>query len=160
MDYLVHIVSAEGLAVDPTKVQAIQDWKVPTLVTEFCSFLGLAGYYKCFIPQFAKIAAPLTNLTRNNTPFTWPLREGEAFKELKEVLQDALVLQLADPTRDYIMSIDASHFAMGGVLSQVWEDGEHPIAYELRKMNAAQMNYPTHERELLVVIHVLRVWRH
>ena len=55
---------------------------------------------------------------------------------------------------------DASDFAMVAVLSQVWEDGEHPIAYESRKMNAAKMNYPTHERELLEVIHALRVWRH
>ena len=55
---------------------------------------------------------------------------------------------------------DASDFAMGAVLSQVWDDGEHPIAYESRKMNAAEMNSSTHERELLVVIHALRVWRH
>ena len=160
VEYLGHIVSAEGLAVDPAKVKAVQEWKVPTSVTEIRSFLGLAGYYRRFIPQFAKIAAPLTNLTRKNTPFTWSLREGEAFKELKEVLQHAPVLQLADPTRDYIVTTDASDFAMGAVLSQVWEDGEHPIAYESRKMNATKMNYPTHERELLAVIHALRVWRH
>ena len=99
VEYLGHIVSAEGLAVDPAKVKAVQEWKVPTSVTEIRSFLGLARYYRRFIPQFAKIAAPLTNLTRKNTPFTWSLREGEAFKELKEVLQHAPVLQLADPTK-------------------------------------------------------------
>ena len=58
------------------------------------------------------------------------------------------------------MTTDARDFAMGAVLSQVWEDGEHPIAYESRKMNSAKMNYPNHERELLAVIHALRVWRH
>ena len=71
---------------DPAKVKAVQEWKVPTLVIEIRSFPGLAGYYKCFILQFAKIAALLTNLMRKNTPFTCSLREGEAFKELKEVL--------------------------------------------------------------------------
>ena len=102
-------------------------------MTEIRSFLGLAGYYRRFISQFAKIAVPLTNLTRKNTPFTWSLREGEAFKALKDVLQHAPILELADPTRDHILTTDASGFAMGAVLSQVWEDGEHPIAYESRK---------------------------
>ena len=93
---------------DPAKVQAVQDWKIPTNVTEVRGFLGLAGYYRRFIPHFAQIAAPLTNLTRKNTPFTWSLREGEAFKALKDVLQHAPVLQLVDPSRDYIVTADAS----------------------------------------------------
>ena len=71
---------------------------------------------------FAQIAAPLTNLTRKNTPFTWSLREGEAFKALKDVLQHAPILQLENPSRDYIVTADASDFAIGTVLSQVWED--------------------------------------
>ena len=80
VEYLGHVFSAEGLSPDPAKVQAMRDWKVPASVIDIRSFLGLAGYYRRFIPQFAKIAAPLTNLTRNNTPFTWSLREGEAFQ--------------------------------------------------------------------------------
>ena len=79
---------------------------------------------------------------------------------MKEVLQHAPILQLTDPTRNYIVTTDASDFAMGAMLSQVHEDGEHPVAYESTKMNAAEMNYPTHERELLAVIHALRTWRH
>ena len=72
---------------------------MPTSVTDICSFLGLAGYYRRFIPQFVKIAAPLTNLTRKDTPFTWSLREGEAFQQLKDVLLHAPMLQLADSER-------------------------------------------------------------
>ena len=121
MEYSVHVVSAEGLALDWAKVQAVQNWKLPTSVTEVHSILKLSRYYRHFIPQFAKIAAPLTNLTRKNTPFTWSLREGEAFKELKEVLQHAPILHLADPTTDCIVTKDASDFAMGTVLSQVQE---------------------------------------
>ena len=79
---------------------------------------------------------------------------------MKEALQQTPVLQLADPSRGYIVTTDASDFAMGAMFSQVWDDGEHPVAYESRKMNATEMNYPTHEGELLVVIHALRVWRH
>ena len=160
VEYLGHIVSAEGLAPDPAKVQAVRAWKVPENVTDIRSFLGLAGYYRRFIPQFAQIAAPLTNLTRKNTPFTWSLREGEAFEQLKTALLNAPVLQLADPERQFIVTTDASDFAIGAVLSQVWDDGEHPVAYESRKMNAAEGNYAMHEKELLAVIHALRTWRH
>ena len=158
--YLGHVVSEQGLSPDPAKVQAVANWKVPMNVSEVRSFLGLAGYYRRFIKNFARIAAPLTNLTRKNHPFAWSLREGEAFNQLKTVLQNAPVLQLADQQKDYIVTTDASDYAMGAVLSQVWDDGEHPVAFESRKMNPAEQNYPTHERELLAVIHALRTWRH
>ena len=151
-----HVVSTKGLSPDPAKVQAVRDWKMPESVTDIRSFLGLAGYYRRFIPQFAKIAAPLTNLTRKNTPFTWSLREGEAFQHLKDVLLHAPVLQLADPERKFFVTTNASDFAIGAVLSQVWDDGEHPIAYESRKLNAAEGNYAMHKKELLAVIHALR----
>ena len=95
----------------------MRDWKGPKSVTEVCSFLGLAGYYRRFIPQFAKIAAPLTNLTRKNHPFAWSLREGEAFQQLKDALLQAPVLQLADSIREFILTTDASNFAIGAVLS-------------------------------------------
>ena len=155
-----HVVSEQGLSPDPAKVQAVANWTVPTNVSEIRSFLGLAGYYRRFIKDFARIAAPLTNLTRKNHPFAWSLREGEAFNQLKTVLQNAPVLQLADQQKDYIVTTDASDYAMGAVLSQVWDDGEHPVGFESRKMNPAEQNYPTHERELLAVIHALRTWRH
>ena len=79
---------------------------------------------------------------------------------MKNVLQRALVLQLADPTRAYIVATDASDFAMGAVLSKVWDDGEHPVTYESRKMNVAEQDYPTHEREISAVIHALWTWPH
>ena len=72
----------------------------------------------------------------------------------------APILQLADTSRELIVTTDASDFAVGAVLSQVWDDGEHPVVYESRKMNAAEVNYATHERELLAIIHALRTWRH
>ena len=79
---------------------------------------------------------------------------------MKEALQHAPIFQLADPSRGYIVTIATNDFAMGAVLSQVWDDGEHPVSYKSRKMNAAEMNYPTHERELLAIIRALRVCRH
>ena len=105
--YLVHLVSEEGLSPDPTKVQAVANWKVPTNVSEIRSFLGLARYYRRLSRDFARISGPSTNLTRKNHPFTWPLRERKAFNQLKTVLQNAPVLQLADQQKDYIVTTDA-----------------------------------------------------
>ena len=79
---------------------------------------------------------------------------------MKQALLSAPVLQLADVDKEYIVTCDASDFAVGAVLSQKHDDGEHPVAYESRKVNTAEANYPTHERELLAVIHALRTWRH
>ena len=160
VEYLGHVVTADGVAPDPVKVRAVQDWKVPENVREIRSFLGLAGYYRRFIQDFAKIAAPLTELTRKDVPYVWSLREGEAFAALKRQLTQAPVLQLADPSLEFVVTCDASDFAVGAVLSQVQPDGEHPVAYESKKMNEAEQRYPTHERELLAIIHALRVWKH
>ena len=154
------MATAAGSHPDQSKVQAVRDWKIPETVHDIRSFLGLAGYYRRFIPQFARIAAPLTELTKKTVPWRWSLSEGEAFNALKDALLSAPVLQLADAKKEYTVTCDASDHAVGAVLSQKYEDGEHPVAYESRKMNSAEMNYPTHERELLAVIHALRTWRH
>ena len=149
-----------SIAPDLAKIQVVCDWKVPETVREVRSFLGLSGYYHRFIPYFAHIATPLTDLTWKATPFGCSLREGEVFNGLKEIFLHAPVLQLADPTQECIVTCDASDFAVRAVLSQCHEDGEHLVAYENQKMNAVEGNYPTHERELLTVIHAFRTWRH
>ena len=87
--YLGHVISEQGLSPHPAKVQAVANWRVPMNVSEVRSFLGLAGYYRRFIKNFARIAAPFTNLTQKNHPFAWSLREGEAFNHLKTILQNA-----------------------------------------------------------------------
>ena len=160
VDYLGHVVGINGVKPDPAKIKAIKEWKQPKNVKELRSFLGLAGYYRRFIQDFAKIATPLTNLTRKKTPYKWTTNEDAAFEELKTKLTDAPVLKTADPNRDYVVTCDGSDTAVGAVLSQAYDTGDHPVAFESRKMNSAEANYPTHERELLAVIHALRTWRH
>ena len=86
VEYLGHVVSAAGLSPDPAKVQPVRDSRILGSVTDVRSFLGLAGYYRQFIPQFTSIAVPLTNLTRKGHPFAWTFREGEAFQYLKDAL--------------------------------------------------------------------------
>ena len=160
VDYLGHVVGINGVKPDPAKIKAIKEWKQPKNVKEIRSFLGLAGYYRRFIQDFARIATPLTNLTRKKTPYQWTSSEDAAFNELKTKLTEAPVLKTADPNRDYTVTCDGSDTAVGAVLSQVYDSGDHPVAFESRKMNTAEVNYPTHERELLAVIHALRTWRH
>ena len=92
--FLGHIVSVEGVSVDPQKVEAILNWKPPTSVTEIRSFLGLAGYYRKFVKGFSKIAAPLTRLTRKEEPFFWSEAYQQSFDELKRRLTSAPVLTL------------------------------------------------------------------
>ena len=109
-------------------------------------FLGISRVLSQVHQGFCQDCRPFDKFNQERPPLYWSLREGEAFNELKTVLQKAPVLQLADQSRPYIVTTDASDYAMGAVLSQVWDDGEHPVAFESRKMNPAEQNYPTHER--------------
>ncbi|XP_061339589.1 uncharacterized mitochondrial protein AtMg00860-like [Gastrolobium bilobum] len=106
--FLLHVISAEGVAVDPNKIEAVMDWARPKTVSEVRSFLGLAGYYTRFIEGFSKMVLSLTLLTRKETPFVWTHECEECFQELKERLTTALVLILPDPAEQFELYGDAS----------------------------------------------------
>ena len=95
--FLEHEVSCGGIAIDPSKVEAVMSWERPTTVTEIRSFLGLVGYYRKFIKGFSQLALPLTKLTRKNTPFDLTLECERSFQELKYRLTTIPVLVLPDP---------------------------------------------------------------
>ena len=95
--FLGHVISEEGIAVDPEKVRAVRDWKRPETITEIRSFLGLAGYYRRFIQNFSVVAAPMTRLTKKNAPFIWTPECELAFVTLKERLTSAPVLTIPVP---------------------------------------------------------------
>ena len=114
--FLGHIVSAEGVSVDPQKVEAILNWKPPTSVTEIRSFLGLIGYYRKFVEGFSKIARPLTRLTRKEEPFLWSEACQQSFDELKRRLTSALVLTLPSGQDGFAVYCDASRQGLGCVL--------------------------------------------
>ena len=160
VDFLGHIVSAEGISVDPSKIASIQEWPVPKTRTEVLAFKGLAGYYRRFVKNFSDIAGPLSALTSDKVPFVWGDVEQQAFDQLKEALTTAPVLMAPDPRAPYVISTDASGFAIGGVLSQVQEGEERVVSYESRRLNKVERNYPTHDRELLAVMEMLKRWRH
>jgi hypothetical protein len=160
IDFLGHVVSHEGISTDPSKVESVRDWPVPKTRTEVLAFKGLASYYRRFVSNFSEISGPLSALTSEKVPFIWGKVEQESFDNLKQALITAPVLMAPDPAAPYLISTDASGFAIGGVLSQQSEGEERVVAYESRRLNSAERNYPTHDRELLAVMEVLRKWRH
>ena len=118
MVFLGHVVSKDDIQVDPKKIEAIIDWPRPTTVTEVRSFLGLAGYYRRFVKDFSKIAAPLTRLTQKNVRFNWTDRCEKHFQLLKDLLTSAPVLTLPSGDEGYTVYYDASRVGLGCVLMQ------------------------------------------
>ncbi len=156
VSFLGHVISGEGISVDPEKVKTITEWKRPSSVTEIRSFLGLAGYYRRFISNFAKIAAPLTRLTQKGVRYEWTQTCEESFQELKNRLTTAPILALPIMGEEFTIYCDASKIGLGCVLMQKGK----LIAYASRQLKSYEKNYPTHDMELAVVIFVLKIWRH
>ena len=154
--FLGHVVSGEGIAVDPTKVESVTEWNAPTTVGEIRSFLGLAGYYRRFIENFSKIARPMTSLLKKDTKFVWTEECEASFQELKKRLVTAPVLILPDVHKDFQVYCDASRLGLGGVLMQ---EGK-VVAYASRQLRPHELNYATHGLELAAVVHALKTWRH
>ncbi|CAN6721634.1 unnamed protein product [Malus baccata var. baccata] len=156
VDFLGHIVSAEGISVDPQKVSAVSNWEQPKSVTEIRSFLGLAGYYRRFIQNFSAISLPFTNLTRKGVKFVWDENCEQSFQELKRRLTQAPVLALPDDNGEFEVYTNASLLGFGCVLMQHGK----VIAYASRQLKTHERNYPTHDLELGAVIFALKIWIH
>ncbi|XP_050941308.1 uncharacterized mitochondrial protein AtMg00860-like [Cucumis melo] len=106
--FLGHVVSSEGVSVDPTKIEAVTSWPRSSTVSEVHSFLGLAGYYRWFVEDFSRIASPFTQLTRKETPFVWSPACESSFQELKQKLMSASVLTVPDGSGSFVIYSDAS----------------------------------------------------
>ncbi|CAI7933648.1 unnamed protein product, partial [Closterium sp. NIES-54] len=156
---LGHMVSAQGVHVDPKKIEAVRTWKTPENVKELQQFLGFANYYNRFVPHYAKIATPLTNLLKKNTLFKWEDVHQQAMEQLHTVLTSAPVLILPDPEKDYVIEADASDQAVRAVLMQDQGKGLQPIAYLSKKLHGAELNYPIHDKEALAIITAFKTWR-
>ncbi|KAK8934918.1 hypothetical protein KSP39_PZI014856 [Platanthera zijinensis] len=154
--FLGHVVSGEGIVVDPLKISAIRDWPVMSSVAEVRSFLGLAGYYRRFVENFSRIALPLTTLTRKDQKFIWTPECARAFEDLKSRLTTAPVLTSPCGTDGYEIYSDASGSGLGCVLLQFGK----VIAYGSRQLKVHERNYPVHDLELAAVIFALKLWRH
>ena len=160
LTFLGHVVSAEGISMEEDKVKSIRQWPAPTSVVGVRSFLGLAGYYRKFVKNFSKIASPMTKLLQKNEPFQWKEPQQKAFEALKLAVSTAPTLILPDDSKPYVVTADASGFAVGATLSQDHGRGLQPIAFMSKKMLERELRYPTHEHELLAVVCALKEWRH
>ena len=157
VELLGHVVSAEGVKPLPTKVEAIVNLAPPTSQKAVRSFLGMVGYYREHIPNYAEIALPLTELTKKNQPFVWGDEQHESFETLKQALVQAPILAHPDPAKPYTLYTDASDQAIGAILVQKDEEGvERVIAYLSHKLSGPQLRWPTIEREAYAVIYALR----
>ncbi|GKB84467.1 putative nucleotidyltransferase, ribonuclease H [Tanacetum coccineum] len=154
--FLGHVVNQNGIHVDPSKIEAVKNWKTPTTPSEIRSFLGLASYYQRFIANFSKIAKPLTSLTQKNQKYVWGMEHEEAFQTLKNNLCDASILTLHDGVEDFVVYCDASNQGLGCVLMQRGK----VIAYASRQLKIHEKNYTTHDLELGAVVFALKTWRH
>ncbi|GJS34248.1 putative nucleotidyltransferase, ribonuclease H [Tanacetum coccineum] len=154
--FLGHVVNSDGIHVDPSKIEAVKNWKVPKTPSEIRSFLGLAGYYRRFIANFSKIAKPLTSLTQKNQKYEWGKEQEEAFQTLKDNLCNAPILSLPDGSEEFVVYCDASNQGLGCVLMQRGK----VIAYASRQLKIHEKNYTTHDLELGAVVFALKTWRH
>jgi hypothetical protein len=116
--FLGHVVSPEGIVVDPGKVKEVLEWKPPMMVSEVRSFLGLAGYYRGFIPNFSKIAKPITKLLKKGNQYVCSEACDEAFKHLKKLLTTSPILAQPDTAKPFDVYCNASGTYLGGVLMQ------------------------------------------
>lgn len=119
VSFLWQVVSKDGVKCDPNKIRAVPDWKIPDNVTEIKSFLGLASYYRKFIPNFATVAYPLTRLTQKNVPFVLDSSCEKAFQSLKKLLVSLPILSYPNSNDTFELDTNTSNDGIGAVLSQV-----------------------------------------
>lgn len=157
--YLGHYITSSGLEVDPAKVKAIEQIPPPKGVKQVQSFLQTCSWYRRYIPHFAEISRPLSNLTKKSSSWKWGQEEQAAFELLKKSLISPPVLKQVDETKPFVLRTDASNYALGAVLIQGQGPEEHPIEYASRLLTSAERNYSTTEREALAVVWALEKFR-
>lgn len=152
LKFLGHIVTAAGLMVDPEKIEAVVKIPNPKSVTDVRRIVGLASWYRRFVPNFSSVVAPLTNLLRKNQPFVWSEECSTALAKLKDHLISAPILACPDFSKPFYVQTDASDFGLGAVLTQFQEDGEKVICYLSRSLTKIERRYSVTEKECLSVI--------
>ena len=154
IQYLGHTLTPVGVKHNDSKITAVKDFPTLQTVKQVKSFLGLANFYRRYIPRIAAISRPLTDLTRkNSTEFVWAQECEDAFKEIKRLLVTALLLHPPNLDREFFLWTDASERGFGAVLEQ--EDDEsrrHPIAYASRPTNSAEQKYAPTELEVAALV--------
>lgn len=162
IDYLDMIISKGHVKMDSKKVSGVLDWPKPTKVKHVQAFLGFVNFYRRFIKDFAKIARPLTKLTKKEKSWTWREKENQVFEDLKKAFMTTPILRIPDDVNPFCLSTDASNFTVGAVLSQLdsMDNLWHPVAFHSKSLNEHEHNYEIYDKELLAIICALEEYRH
>ena len=155
------VISADGIAPDPRNLEKVREWPTPESETDVRSFVGLANYYRCHIPRFAKIAEPLTDLLAKDRPFQWEQPQQEAFDKLKQLLLEGTACAFPDFEKEFILKTDASDTTVGAVLSQRDErNHDLMVACASQKLNAGEKRWCTYDKEFWGVVWGVRQFAH
>ena len=158
VEFLGVVISPKGVEMQKEKVEGVLNWPAPRNIKEVQKFLGLANYYRRFIKNFARIAAPLHVLVRKEQKWKWEKEQEEAFEELKAVFTTEPILAIPDIDREIRVEADASDYMTGGVLLMKCNDGKwRLVAFISKLLNATEWNYEIHNKEILAVIRCLEV---
>ena len=161
VEFLGVVIGPEEIKMERKKVKGVLEWPMPKCIKDIQKFLGLANYYRQFIEEFATVARPLHNLVKKDKKWEWTEREEKVFKELKEKFTKEPVLAAPNIDKKMRMEIDASDYAMGGVLLMECKDGLWRLVVFLSKsLNETKKNYEIHNKEMLAIIRGLEAWRY
>ena len=157
--YLGLIVSTKGIHMDPKKVACVQEWPTPKSVRDIQGFLGFANFYRRFIPEFSRLAAPLTHLTKKEVPFVWDISCENSFKDIKKAFKEGTMLAHFDYRKQTILETDASDYVTAAILSQ-YDDNKilRPVAFMSKKMLPTECNYEIFDKELLAIVNAFETW--
>ncbi|XP_043064323.1 uncharacterized protein LOC122320261 [Drosophila ficusphila] len=157
--YLGHVISEAGIQTDPDKVAAIRELTPPTNLKELRRCLGIASWYRRFVPNFADVVEPMTSLLKKDQSWGWTEKQKQAFQKLKDLLTEAPILACPDFEEKFVLQTDASEYGVGAVLTQTIDQQERVIAYASRRLNTAERNYSVTEKECLAIVWAIRKMR-
>lgn len=157
--FLGHVVTTEGVKPNPDKIRAVKEFPIPTTKKQIKSFLGLLGYYRKFIRDFAKLTKPLTQCLRKDADLELTPKYIECFETCKNILCNDPVLQYPDFSKNFNLTTDASNIALGAVLSQGKLGSDKPVCYASRTLSKSEQSYSTIEKELLAIVWATKYFR-
>jgi len=159
--YLGYVLSPSALTMSDTKVKTIQEWPEPKKVKDIQSFLGFTNFYRYFIFNYSDIVVPLTRLTRKDTPWNFDKNCRKAFNTLKQAFTSAPILTHWVLDAQLVIETNASDYALTAILSIMTKNNKiHLIAFHSRTFSTPELNYNVHDKELLAIFEVFKIWQH
>ncbi len=158
MKYLGYIFDKDGVRADPKKMKALIKLPPPMNVKGVRTIMGCFNYYRRFVKNFSKIAMPINELLRKDELFVWDSRHQDALDVLKAALLKNAVLCMPDPHKPFVLCLDASDFAIGGIVSQRTDDGlKRPCVLMSKMLNKCQSRYHSNKKEVLALLQSLKL---